>query len=336
MTIALRWGIVTAGKISHDFCVALSTLPFDEHQIVAVAARDKQRAEEFARKHEIPNAFGSYSELAECGDIDIAYVAALNPQHFEICMLMLKNGKHVLCEKPLCMNHKQAKKLIQYAEMKKLFLMEAIWSRFFPAYQYLRKQIHTGVLGEIKEVSATFCVDLKHVERLQKNSLGGGTCLDLGIYTIQCAQWAFQEPPQKIIAKGTLNADGVDVEAIAELRYSGNRKATCHFSGERLLDNKAVIKGTKGEITFLQFWSPTKIIDIDGKEKEWVLPKGKYPTNFPNSEGLRYEAAEARQCILEGKLQSEHVSHNDSLLFAQIEDEIRAQLGVIYKEDKEQ
>lgn len=89
------------------------------------------------------------------------------------------------------------------------------------------------------------------------------------------------------------------------------------------------------KLQFLQFWSPTKIIDIDGKEKEWVLPKGKYPTNFPNSEGMRYEAAEARQCILEGKLQSEHVSHNDSLLFAQIEDEIRAQLGVIYKEDNE-
>lgn len=65
MTIALRWGIVTAGKISHDFCVALSTLPFDEHQIVAVAARDKEKAEEFAEKHEIPKAFGSYCELAE-------------------------------------------------------------------------------------------------------------------------------------------------------------------------------------------------------------------------------------------------------------------------------
>lgn len=86
---------------------------------------------------------------------------------------------------------------------------------------------------------------------IRKKSLGGGTCLDLGIYTIQCAQWAFQEPPQQIVAKGTLNADGVDVEAIAELRYSGNRKATCHFSGERLLDNKAVIKGTKGEITVI-------------------------------------------------------------------------------------
>lgn len=69
MPNALRWGIASAGKICHDFCVALSTLPFDEHKLMAVAARDQKRAEEFAKKHEIPNAFGSYAELAECPDV---------------------------------------------------------------------------------------------------------------------------------------------------------------------------------------------------------------------------------------------------------------------------
>lgn len=94
-------------------------------------------------------------------------MGALNPQHYEICMLMLEHGKHVLCEKPLCLNLKQAKKLIQYAEIKKLFLMEAVWSRFFPAYQYVRKQIDSGVLGEIQEVDVSFGFPLTEVERLQ-------------------------------------------------------------------------------------------------------------------------------------------------------------------------
>lgn len=98
---------------------------------------------------------------------DIVYVGALNPQHFEITMLMLEHGKHVLCEKPLCMNLKQAKKVIQYAEMKKLFLMEGLWSRFFPAYQYLRKQIDTGMLGEIQKVDVEFGFPLTEVDRLQ-------------------------------------------------------------------------------------------------------------------------------------------------------------------------
>lgn len=163
----LRWGIVSAGKISHDFCVGLSTLPFDEHQIVAVAAKDKTRAEEFAKKHEISQAFGDYEEISKCKEVDVVYIGNLNPQHFEVAYMMLENGKHVLCEKPLCMNQKQAKKLIQYAEKKKLFLMEAVWSRLFPAYQYVKRQIETGLLGEIQQVDVSFGFDLMHVDRVQ-------------------------------------------------------------------------------------------------------------------------------------------------------------------------
>lgn len=82
-------------------------------------------------------------------------------------MMMLENGKHVLCEKPLCMNESQSKKLIGYAERKRLFLMEAIWSRFFPTYQYLRKQIDNGNLGEITEVNVSFGFLLEDVDRLK-------------------------------------------------------------------------------------------------------------------------------------------------------------------------
>lgn len=99
--------------------------------------------------------------------VDVVYIGSLNPQHYEICLLMLEHGKNVLCEKPLCLNRKQAKKVIQYAEMKKLFLMEAVWSRFFPAYQYLRKQIDSGVLGEIQEVDVEFGFALNEIDRLQ-------------------------------------------------------------------------------------------------------------------------------------------------------------------------
>lgn len=331
--MALRWGIVSAGKISHDFVTGLSTLPSDEHSVVGIAARDKSRAEEFAKLHEIPNAYGSYEELAENKEIDVVYIGALNPQHFEIGMMMLEHGKHILVEKPLCMNEKQAKKLITYAERKKLFLMEAVWSRFFPAYQYVRKQIASGVLGTIEEVNVSFGFDLMDVERMQKKELGGGTVLDLGIYVIQLSQWAFQEPPMNIKATGELNADGVDLSIDGELYYSGGRIAKIQTSARKRLENKAVIKGSKGQITLPNFWCPTSIIDIDGKPKEWVLPKGKHSTNFPNSEGLRYEAEEVRKCILDGKLQSEHMNHNESLLVARIEDSIRKQVGVVYPED---
>lgn len=165
--MALKWGIASAGKISHDFVNALGTLNIDEHQVVAVAARDKTRAEEFTKQFGIKNAYGSYEELAKDTDVEVVYVGTLNPYHMEVAILMLENNKHVLVEKPLCMNEKQARKLISYAERKQLFLMEAIWSRFFPSYQYLQKQINNGMLGEIEKVDVSFGFSgLDSVDRL--------------------------------------------------------------------------------------------------------------------------------------------------------------------------
>lgn len=165
--MALKWGIAAAGKISHDFVNGItSTLSEDEHQVVAVAARDLSRADEFAKRFGIPTAYGSYLELAKDANVEVVYVGTLNPQHFEVAMMMLENGKHVLCEKPLCMNEKQAHKLISYAERKKLFIMEAIWTRLFPSYQYVRKQIENGMLGEIQSAEAEFGFNLTEVDRL--------------------------------------------------------------------------------------------------------------------------------------------------------------------------
>lgn len=154
--MALKWGIAAAGRISNEFTNAVSTLDKQNHQVVAIAARDRNRAEEFAKRFDIPTAYGSYLELANDANVEIVYVGTLNPQHFEVAMVMLKHGKHVLVEKPLCMNEKRSKQLIAFAESQNLFLMEAIWSRFFPAYAYIREQIEGGMLGEIERVEAEF------------------------------------------------------------------------------------------------------------------------------------------------------------------------------------
>lgn len=157
--MALKWGIVTAGLIAHDFVTALSTLPSDDHQVICVGGRNFHNAKEFAVRHSIPLAYDNYEAIAQNKDVEIAYIAALNPAHYELVVLMLEHGKHVLCEKPMCMNRKQVAKLVALAKEKNLFLMEAIWSRFFPSYQYVRAQIDGGHLGEIREVHAEFGFD---------------------------------------------------------------------------------------------------------------------------------------------------------------------------------
>lgn len=164
--MAIRWGIAAAGKISNDFVSALTTLDSNHHTVVAVAARDLNRATEFAGRFDISNAYGSYKELADDKNVQVVYIGTLNPQHFEVAKLMLESGKHVLVEKPLTLNEKYSRELVKLAEHKGLFLLEAIWSRFLPSYQYIRELLKNGTLGDIISVDAEFGFEIESVERL--------------------------------------------------------------------------------------------------------------------------------------------------------------------------
>lgn len=329
----LRWGIVSAGKISHDFTTALATWPKEQHLAVAVSARKLADAEQFAKKHGLAKAYEGYEALAKDAGVDAVYIGAINPAHHEIGLLMLDHGKHVLCEKPLCINEGQSLRLLAHAQTKKLFLMEAIWSRFFPSYIHLRDRINAGELGDIQQVEVEFGFPLADVDRLRMKQLGGGTVLDLGVYTIQACLWAFRAAPTKIVAKGKLNEDGVDVEVAAELHFANGGIAKMKTSALEKLANVATVRGSKGTVTLHDFWCPLVLTDIDGSRKEYTLPEARHPFNFQNSCGLRFEAEEVRQCIAGGRLESATVPHSESLLIARIQDEIRRQIGVQFPED---
>lgn len=161
---------------------------------------------------------------------------------------MLENGKHVLCEKPLTLNAKDTKKLIEVARTNKRFLMEAVWSRFVPSYQFLAEQLQKGTIGDLLHVSATFGAAVANIERVLKPELGGGTILDLGIYTINLAQFVFRgEKPSKIAAVGHLSDQGVDLMMTASLLYKDGKTASVTSCAHRL-HNSAYICGTKGTI----------------------------------------------------------------------------------------
>ena len=124
--------------------------------MVAVAARKLEDAEKFAGKHGIAKAYGDYSGLATDPDIDVVYVGSIHPQHLALAKIYLEAGKNVLCEKPLCMNLKETTELVELARRKKVFLMEAIWSRCIPSYQALRQELAAGTVGDVKQVICTF------------------------------------------------------------------------------------------------------------------------------------------------------------------------------------
>ncbi|XP_068587071.1 trans-1,2-dihydrobenzene-1,2-diol dehydrogenase [Cebidichthys violaceus] len=332
--MATRWGICSAGKISHDFTVALKTLPPQEHQVVAVAARKLKEAQEFAKKHSISRAYSSYEELAKDPDIDVVYVGVIHPYHLSTCLLFTNAKKNVLCEKPLAMNTKEVKEILSSAKRNDVFLMEAVWTRFFPASVEIRRLLAQGEVGEVKMVTSEFGVPVIHLPRSSQKELGGGALLDLGVYCLQFICMVYnREKPECIQAMGVCTETGVDETVVVTLKFSKNRMAVFTCSSGIELSNDAIIVGTKGSIRIpAHMWCPTSLV-VNGKETQYPVPDPCLPLNFLNSTGMRYEAEEVRQCLLKGLKESAVISHADSLLLAEVEDEIRRQVGVVYSQD---
>ncbi|KAM3967831.1 trans-1,2-dihydrobenzene-1,2-diol dehydrogenase isoform 1-T2 [Aphomia sociella] len=337
--MTLRWGIVTAGKISHDFVNALNSYPSKGDQVVAaIAARNKGRAEEFAKLHKIPKVFDSYQSMAVSNDVDVVYIGALNPDHYTLAKLYLENGKHVLCEKPLCLNFKQSQSLVKLAQSKKLFFMEAVWSRFSPSYVALEEDIKAGKLGDVETVTVNFGVPIEGVERLNNKELGGSAIMDIGIYALQFAQFIFKEEPIKVASVGEeLSKSGVDLVSTVILAYTGGRRAVLNIDSKRKLWNRATVYGTKGRATLEEpFHFPVELIHADGRVSSFPLHKSPLPYNFDNSEGLVYEALEVARCIKEGLTESPRMTLKDSLILSKLETTIRGQLGVHYDVDDQE
>ncbi|XP_005996775.1 trans-1,2-dihydrobenzene-1,2-diol dehydrogenase [Latimeria chalumnae] len=329
-----RWGICTIGKISHDFTVALRTLPAEEHQVVAVAARDLARAQEFAKRHSIPVVHSSYEELAKDANIDVVYLGTIHPYHLSLGLLFLNSRKNVLCEKPLAMNQRGVQQLLSAARENGVFLMEGFWTRFFPASEQIRSLLSQNAVGEVKLVRAEFGVNLTGVPRAVEKKLGGGSLLDIGCYCLQFISMVFSgQKPESITATGFLNDEGVDETVTVVLTYPGKRLGILTSTIMVNLENRATITGTKGTIEVpAHMWCPTSL-RVNGEETQYLLPPPSQPLNFLNSTGLRYEAEEVRQCLLKGLKESPQMTLAESELFASIMDEVRRQMGVAYPQD---
>ncbi|XP_006629151.3 trans-1,2-dihydrobenzene-1,2-diol dehydrogenase [Lepisosteus oculatus] len=332
--MATRWGICGAGKISHDFTVALKTLPPADHEVVAVAARDLQRAQEFAQRHGIPRAYDSYEKLAKDAEIDVIYLGLIHPHHLKVGLIFLRSKKNVLCEKPLAMNSREVQQIIAAAKENDVFLMEAVWTRFFPASIKISNLLAQEAIGEVKLVDVSFGAPLQHIPRAVEKELGGGALLDIGVYCLQFVCMVFNgEKPESINATGVCLNTGVDEAMAVVLKFSRNRMAVCTCSISVQLSNEATIFGTKGTIKIPEHqWCPTTLV-VNGEKTQYPLPEPSMPLNFLNSTGMLYEAEEVRQCLLKGLKQSPRMTLADSALLTEIMDEARSQVGVVYIQD---
>lgn len=318
----LHWGIAGAGKISNDFVVAVKSLKSPYHVVQAIAARRLESATEFADHFGIPEVYEGYQSIANHKKINCVYIGVINTEHFALAKLMLEHGKNVLCEKPLCMNSMQTQELFEIAKKHKLFLMEAMWSRCFPAYKELRRQLEADKIGKVLQLSVNFGFPLDHINRVMVRELGGGAMYDIGVYVLQLAQFVFPgESPVDIKVTGQRNEHGVDIFAGILMEFPGKKFAVMSINARAVMSNTAEVIGSKGFIQLPKFWCPTELITPEGT-KLYPLPEPEFELKFYNSTGLGYEAEEVRRCIELGLLESPTITSEQSIELAKWRDEI--------------
>lgn len=316
-----KWGILGAGKIANDFMLGVLTLSGDDHQVIAVGARTLARAVEFASKFSIPKRYGSYAELVNDEDIDIIYVAIWNAGHLDAIKLALNAGRPVLCEKPLCLSQKETHEAISLAKEKKLFLMEGVWSRFFPAYYQIREEMRKGAIGIPMVVTATFGICVP--ERFRHT--GGGATHGLGMYMLQFSNWVFEDQPIDCVATGLHEDHGVDVTVSFSVQYSKGRFASFLITLATSLPNEGCVFGTDGDLKIHPVFCPTRLT-MNSVMSEFPLPHTDGKQNYMNSTGFSFEASHVRQCLLQGKTESPIIPLSESKNLARWMDDIHRQI----------
>ncbi len=322
-----NWGIIGPGRIAHKFAQDLNLIP--NARLHAVASRSLDRAEAFAKQYEATYAYGSYEELVQCPDLDVVYVASPHTGHCEHTLLCLEQGISVLCEKPFALNRHEVQKMVNAAQENKVFLMEAIWTRFLPATVKALALIEEGVIGEVLSVKADFGfkANFDPQGRLFNPQLGGGALLDIGIYPCFLASLLFGAP-ERIKAMANLGKTGVDEEIGILLQYPEGKMAHLHASLIATTKSEAFIYGEKGTIHLHTRWHETTSMSL--------LLNGERPQDFHfdlGSKGYLFEAQEVIHCLESGKTESDLLPLAFSQQLIKLLDDIRSEIGLIYPGD---
>ncbi|ODM94407.1 Trans-1,2-dihydrobenzene-1,2-diol dehydrogenase [Orchesella cincta] len=333
----LKWGFFGAGKITMDFATVIGSFPKTQHIPLGIAARDITRAKTFARECGIQKSFESYRQLAEDPEIDIIYIGTVNSEHYSQAKLAMEHSKHVLVEKPICVNYSQCKDLIDTARKKGVFLMEGFWTNAFPAARKLFSEIRNGSAGDIIAITLEVGQDFGHMDRFRKRELGGGILLNHGVYGIMLT-YLLLGNPDVISAIGHLTETGVDEICTLTLSYKDKRcMSNVIMSSRTKLPAEFRVMTTKGVVKLpFPFWAPQKC-ETPTEVFTYDLPVRSSLNgrrfNYMYAPGFIYEIEEVYRCISEGHQESPLMPWDASLGTMRIADEARKQLGVTFPQD---
>ncbi len=325
MSENMRWGFIGLGSIARRFGSCFPHAP--KAEIYAVASRSQEKADAFGAEFGATKCYGSYEALVSDPDVDVVYVATPHNFHQAHTLLSLNAGKPVLCEKPFAVNAAEAREMVASAREKNLFLMDAFWTRFFPAMAKVRQLLAEGAIGDVMLLQADFGYRTPSVNpeaRAYSPELAGGALLDVGSYPAQLASMVFGKQPSEIVSQATLGSTGVDELSVTVFKYSDYEMATITTAIRLSTPHEARIMGSEGYIAIPNFWHPSEItVHRNGQAPET------HRFDFPG-EGFQYEIEAVGECIRAGQTESAVYPLDETIAIMETLDRIRALWGLRY------
>ena len=337
----LRVGIIGTGWIAEKAAITLNGLT--ECEAFAVGSRSQETAEAFAAKWNITRAYGSYSELIAAPDVDLVYVGTPHSHHYDVTRAALLAGKPCLVEKAFMANARQTKDIIDLAHERKVFLAEAIWTRYQPAVSIVRELITNGCIGTPRLITATLGYSMGDKPRIMRPDLCGGALLDLGVYALNFVRMFTVVPevpvaPEVPESPDILNIDGhcvksatgMDLTNAITIILKNGILANVQSSAACVGDNIGVIAGTEGNLIIDNINNP-QTITVNGPNRTYVetirVPK--------QITGYEYQFLACRQALIEGLVEPREMPHEETLYIMQLMDDLRRKWGVRYPMDNE-
>ena len=337
----VRFGIVGTNFIS-DWVIA-GARQDARFEVTAVYSRKQETADAFAAKHGIPHTFTSLEEMASSPLVDAVYIASPNFLHAEQSILCMQHGKHVLCEKPLASNAREARAMIAASEQYGVTLMEAMKPTLTPNFRAVQANLKR--VGTIRRYFSAYCQYSSRYDKFKEGivlnafrpELSNGAMMDIGVYTIYPMVVLFGKP-KRIQASGILLSSGVDGQGAVNFEYDG-MNATVLYSKIANSSLPTEIEGEEGNIQL----DRVNIISRVTFQPRVAAASGRGTVAEPEDISVAadrdeyyYEVAEFIDLVLSGKRESAVNSHTNSLLTVEIIDEVRRQLGVVYPADSKE